>query len=37
MAVTSTVIRRCRMTDDGEEEIVAQSLDEEIPGQMALW
>jgi hypothetical protein len=36
MAVTQTTIRRCRMTGR-KEEIPAQSPDEEIPGQMALW
>jgi hypothetical protein len=36
MAVTSTTIRRCRMTGS-EEQIVAESLDQEIPGQTALW
>ena len=36
MAVTPSTIRRCRMTGS-EEEIVAQSRDPQIPGQMALW
>jgi hypothetical protein len=36
LAFTETTIRRCRMTGS-EEEIVAQSRDQEIPGQMSLW
>jgi hypothetical protein len=36
MAVGANTIRRCRMTGS-EEEVVAQSLDEEIPGQITLW
>ena len=36
IAVTSNTIRRCRMTGR-EEEIAAEGLDEEIPGQMTLW
>jgi hypothetical protein len=36
MAVTSTTIRRCRMTGS-EEKAAAQSPGQEIPGQTALW